>query len=267
MSKVETATYTTPLRREAAILMLSPLLRSDIIKDPECDGLADFEKMLLEGFGGVVVFKHFSLKDPPLILKEIASLSKVVRRRNIIAPTSSHQVLPGEMAVTNVLGIRIDIIVTENTVKKAVRQGKPVPKLGEGNEQFIRDAVEIVRQGGILFIAPEGERKPNLKPYYERAEGQTPKRPVGFFLAAARGSNVENIAFLFVDLRLSGREDYWGKSSFNALDKYEVRIGRALTLRQVMEIAGKAGDVDEKVIFPEMQRTAAIQKPLRDRGS
>lgn len=261
MSKVETATYPTPLRREVARLMLSPFLRSDIIKDPECDGLADFEKMLLEGFGGVVVFKHFSLKDPPLILKEIASLSEVVRGRHIIVPTSSHQVWRGEVRLARMLGIQLNKIVTENTVKKAVRKGKPEPKLGEGNTQFLRDAVGIISEGGILFIAPEGERKPNLKPYYERAQDQTPKRPMGFFVTAARRSNVENIAFLFVDLRLTGRENYWGKNSFNPLNKYEVRIGRALTLRQVMETAGKIGDVDEKVIFPEMQRTAAIQRP------
>lgn len=211
MSKVETAIYPTPLRREVARIMLSPFLRSDIIKDPECDGLADFEKMLLEGFGGVVVFKHFSHKDPPLILKEIASLSKVVRRRNMIAPTSSHHVWPGEITLANMLGIKLDKIVTENTVKRAVRKGKPEPKLGEGNIEFLRDAVKVVSEGGTLFIAPEGERRPDLIPYYERAQDQTPKRSMGFFITAARRSNVESIAFLFVDLRLAGRENYWGK--------------------------------------------------------
>lgn len=263
MRNVETAiSHRVPrLRREATIFMLSPLLRTDVVKDPECDGLADFEKMLLEGFGGVVIFKHFSLKDPPLILREIGYLSRAVRRRAIIVPASAHQVLPGEVAAAGMLGIKLDKIVTENTVKKEIKRGRPEPHLGEGNEQFIRDAVKIVSEGGILFIAPEGERRPDLKPYYERGADQTPKRPVGFFVAAAKRSSVENIAFLFVDLRLAGKENYWGKSSFNPLNKYEVRIGRALTLAQVMETAGKITHVDEKVIFPEMQRTAAIPRP------
>ena len=255
MSKVERVAYPTLLGREAARIMLSPFLRSDIIKDPECDGLADFEKMLLEGFGGVVVFKHFSLKDPPLILKEIASLSKVVKRRNIIAPTSSHQVLPGEMAVTNALGIKVDKIVTENTVRKAIRQGKPAPTLNEGSAEFVREAIDYLRRGQLVVIAPEGERRDNLEPYA--------KPTIGLLAAGARRRGVNNIAFLFVDLRLAGREEnYWGKKGFNLLNRYETRIGRALTLDQVMEMAGGEFDnVDSDVILPEMQRTAAIQRP------
>ena len=236
------------------MFMLWPFLRSDAIKDPECDGLADFEKMLLEGFGGVVIFKHFSLKDPPLILREIASLSKVVRGRTIIAPTSAHQVLPGEVAAAGMLGIKLDKIVTRNTVEDARRKGKPEPVLNEGAAQFILDALDTVSRGGILFIAPEAERRDNLEPYKSRT--------IGTLLVAARRKAVNNIAFLFVDLRLDGREEnYWGKSWFNPLNKYEVRIGRALTLPQVMETAGKIAHVDEKVIFPEMQRTAAIPTP------
>ena len=255
MSKVETAAYPTPLRREVARIILSPFLRSDVIKDPQFDGLADFEKMLLEGFGGVVVFKHFSLKDPPLILKEIASLSRVARRRNIIAPTSSHQVLPGEMAVTNALGIRVDKIVTENTVKKAVRQGKPAPILNEGSAEFVREAVDYLRRGQLVVIAPEGERRDNLEPYT--------KPTIGLLVAGARRGGVNNIAFLFVDLRLAGREEnHWGKKGLNLLNRYETRIGRALTLNQVMEMAGgKFSNVDSDVILPEMRRTAAIQRP------
>lgn len=253
MNKVEI--YPTPLRREAAILMLSPLLRSDVIKDPECDGLADFERMLLEGFGGVVVFKHFSLKDPPLILKEIGSLSEVVRRRKIIVPTSSHQVLPGEMTLANTLGIRIDKIVTRNTIEDARRKGKPEPILNEGAAEFTLGALDTVNRGGILFIAPEAERRNNLKPYEART--------IGTLMASAKRRGVNNIAFLFIDLRLAGREEnYWGKKGVNLLNRYVTRIGRALTLDQVMKMAGgKFSNVDSDVILPEMRRTAAIQRP------
>lgn len=257
MSKVETATYPTPWRREVARIILSPFLRSDIIKDSEYDGLSDFENLIESGFGGIVLLKHFSLKDPPQSLKDIAGSSRVLINRQIESANAAHQIYPGVRWLGDILGIHIHPIVTRNTVDRARGKGKPEPRLNEGTVEFTTKALSILSHGGLLFLAPEAERKTNLEPYETRT--------IGTFLAAAKRSGVDNIAFLFIDLRLAGKEEgYWSKKGFNLLSKYEVRIGRARTLEQIMEAAGrKLGDVDRLAILPEMQRTAAIQRPRR----
>lgn len=255
MGKSETAIYPTPWRREAARVIFSPFLRSDIIHDPEYNGISDFENLIENGFGGIILLKHFSLKDPPQSVKDIAISSHVLIKRKIESANAAHQIYPGVRFIGKLLGVEIHPIVTSNTIARARKKGKPEPKLNEGSAEFTIKALGTLSRGGLLFLTPEAERRNNLEPYKTRT--------IGTLLAAAKRLGVENIAFLFIDLRLSGREEnYWGKKGSNLLNRYETRIGRAMTLDQVMEIAGgKLGNVDSDVILPEMQRTAAIPRP------
>lgn len=256
MSQAEVKRPFTPFLREGVKRVLSPLFRSEVITGEE-GGIEKFEGLLLEGYGGIILLKHFSLKDPPQIVADTVIASKVMVRREVLTPTARHQVYPFVQRFASILEIKIDPIVTDNTIKRAKEKGKTPPQPNEGLKEFTSDATDLLRRGGILYIAPEGERRSNLEEY--------PNRTIGTLLATLKRVGATNVAFLFVDLRLAGRKnDYWNKKWFNLLNKYEVRIGRTLTFDQVMEMAGgKFGNVDNHVIFPEMMRTAAIPMPNR----
>ncbi len=254
----ETKPDTHILRRRATKAVLGSLLfRSEIITGQQSNGFADFENKILGGYGGIIVLKHFSLKDPPQVIKDIIFSSPILIEREVLAPNALHQIYPGVMLIGRILGIKIDPIVTENTVTKARERGKAViPELNEGSKEFVRDAIDYLKRGQLVVIAPEGERRNNLEPYG--------KNSIGALLGAARLAKA-NVALLTVDLRVAGAgEGYWNRSRFNPLAKYEVRIGRCLTGGEVLSMAnGRWRDIDEKVILPEMRRTAAIEKPNR----
>ncbi|MBI4091824.1 MAG: hypothetical protein HY427_01315 [Candidatus Levybacteria bacterium] len=255
MSSAEVRPF-TPLLREVAKQLTSPFLRSEVITSEE-DGMKESEQLLLEGYGGIILLRHFSLKDPFQIIRDTLA-NKALIRKEALTPMALHQVYPLLKGVAGMLEIKIDPIVTNNTVRRFKEKGKTPPGPNEGLRGFTADAIGVLRRGGILYIAPEGERKDHLEQYSNRA--------IGTLLVALKRSGLSNVAFLFVDLRLAGREEnYWGKKGLNLLNRYETRIGRALTLDQVMEMAGgRFGNVDSDVILPEMQRTAAISRPSRD---
>lgn len=253
MGPVEARRPFTPLLRRAAEKLTSPFLRSEVITSEVC-GMEKFEQLLLEGYGGIILLKHFSLKDPVQIIRDTLR-NKALIRREALTPVATHQVYPLLKSVAGMLDIKIDPIVTDNTVRRFREKGRASPGLNEGLRDFTADAIGMLRRGAILYMAPEGERRDHLEEYSNR--------PMGTLLAALKRAGLSNVIFLFVDTRLAGREEnYWGKRGLNLLDRYETRIGRALTLDEVMEMAGgKFGNVDSDVILPEMRRTAAIQRP------
>lgn len=233
------------------------LFRSERIRESEENGLARFEeKVDKEGYGGIVVLKHFSLKDPPQALKDIVFGSSVLRGKEVVVPAARHQVYPGLRQFARLFGVTIDPIVTERTVERAIEKEKPIPKIDEGRDQFVKDALDHLKRGQLVALAPEGTRRPNLEPY--------PKSSIGSLLGAARLAKAK-VAVLFVDFRVAGQEEgYWDRSGFNPLKKYEARIGRCLTAEEMLQMAnGSFKQIDEGVVLPEMRRAAAIVKPSK----
>ena len=246
-----------PFARDVARIALSPVLRSEIITEPGENGMFRFEGMILEGYGGVIILKHFSLKDPPQVIKDIVVSSDALIQREVLAPNALHQIYPGVRPFARMLGVKIDPIVTKNTVTRAQERGKAViPELNEGSKEFVRDAVDYLKRGQLVVIAPEGERRNNLESYGNNS--------IGTLLGTARLARA-NVALLTLDLRVAGvRAGYWDRSWPNLLAKYEVRIGRCLTGDEIISMAnGRLRDIDEKVILPEMRRTAAIARLSR----
>lgn len=256
--------------RETVMGTMSPLLQSEIINRPGEDGLFDFENFLLGGFGGVVIVKHFSLRDPLQTIKDILVASDIIRQREILAALARHRANVVAMLPSKLIDLKVRTIVTQNSLDDAVKKSiYPLPKLNEGVPVYIRDALEVISNGGVVPVAPEGERRDNLELYAPSSLHRTKKerenhkiRTIGTMLAWAQRLGVENIAFLFVDLRVSGKDrGYWESGWFNLGHKYEIRIGRVLTSKQIMEMAdGNIRLVDRDVIHHEMLSTALIAK-------
>lgn len=242
------------IRRKVVVGTLGPtLFRSETLVEPETNGFADFESKVAEGYGGIIVFKHFSLKDPAQVFKPIFS-SPVLREKEFVIPSAIHQTYPGMVGFSALVGVKIDRVVTKRSVEKALEKGKPAPVLNEGSEEFVRDAIDYLKRGQLVVVAPEATRKNTLETYGTNS--------VGTLLGAARLARAK-VAVICLDMRLAGRkEGYWDKSGPNLLNKYELRFGRMLTGDEIIAMAGnKYRDVDEKVIVTEMQRTAAIPRP------
>jgi len=241
------------IRGATRALTGSTVFRSERIIEPGTNGLSDFEEKISEGYGGVIIMKHFSLKDPPQAIRDIVFSTPTLIRKRVLAPNAQHQIYPGVKMMGRIMGVKIAPIVTENTVKKALKRGKPTPTLNEGSVEFVREAVDYLRQGQLVVIAPEGERRDNLEPYT--------KPTIGLLVAGAQRDGVNEIMFLTVDLRVAGSD--YSRRGFNLLSRYEVRVGRALSLDQMMELAGGSLRKIDSAVLEEMRQTAAIPKPNR----
>src|SRR4029078_4724124 len=139
--------------------------------------------------------------------------SPVLRGKEMVVPNAEHQIYPGVPLAGRLLGIKIDPIVTERTVERALEKGKPAPVLDTGKDEFVKDALDFLKRGQLVAIAPEGTRKTNLEPY--------PKNSIGSLIGASKLARAK-VAVLFVDLRVAGKEEgYWDRKGFNPLKKYE----------------------------------------------
>lgn len=245
------------LRRQAARWLGSRILPSEVVRESERNGLSEFEHKIEEGYGGIVIFRHFSLRDPFQVVQDVIFSSPVLKERKVLFPKAEHQVYPGLSQLGRFFGIEIAPIVTGNTVEHAREKSRLEPRLNGGLSQFKSKAVDLLRKGGIVAIAPEGERRKTLAPYEKHA--------IGLLLLALERARVENVVLTCIDLRLASKNGCRTKRGLNLFNQYQVRVGQAFTMQDILktaEVIGvKAFRMVDEIIFAEMQRTAQLPKP------
>lgn len=223
----------------------TPFFRSEIV-NPE--RLEAAREILRKDMGLCIVANHFSQRETVLIY-QIPFGDQELRERPVVAPLAEHQKLFFMDPLSDDLGLSVKYIITEETVRRAKKKGKPIPTKKEQLEreiEFMKDALEILSRGGILILFPQATRRETL---------YSPDNPrtVGLLMAKAKRSNVRlGVLFVGVDLA-KAVEDYSKVRGFNFFKKYKLTIGNTLTDEELLtQAGGKLGKVDE-IVYKELE--------------
>ena len=244
MTKIETGN-TDVLRwgaRKFAVLTLSSFLRAETTD--EYHSFDKAKKILKEGNGLIIVINHFSQKDPFQAIREIF-YHRVTDSKKLIAPNAYHM----DHKVLHYLAPALDVtrkmIVTRNTVDEGKNNGL---ELNYGKKEYYADSINLLRKGGILLLAPQATRMPNL--------GQPHNRAAGGILKFARESECTNFAFLFMGIGIKGIDDYSTEKirGLNLFKKYTVNIGSCLTSKEILKKVGGNFSNVEGIIYEELRK-------------
>ena len=242
MTRIETGN-TDVLRygaRKLAVLVLSPFLRAEVTDEHRSFDKA--KKILKEGNGLIVVINHFSKKDPFQAIREIFC-HRVTDSKKLIAPIAYHMDHEVLHYLAPALDVTRKLIVTRNTVDEGKNNGL---ELNCGKKEYYADSIKLLRKGGIILLAPQATRMPNL--------GQPHNRAAGGILKFAQESEFTNFAFLFMGIGIKGIDDYSTEKirGFNLSKKYTVNIGSCLTSTEILKKAGGNFRNVEAVIYEEL---------------
>lgn len=201
------------------------------------------KELLRAGNGLIVVINHFSIKDPPLAANEVFHHREMGNKR-LIAPIAYHMDSPWYHSLGKLIGFSLAPIVTENTVRVGKNGGLAQ---GEGTNSYVAKSLDLLRDGGVVILAPQGSRKGHL--------GQ-PERTVSMLMLTAKRKKIENISLLFLGFGIRGVDDYSDKKvrGFNPFKKYDINVGACLTKEELIgKAAGDFRNVD-KVVFEELRK-------------
>jgi len=229
------------LAREA-VLFVTPVVFPDYVETIP-GSLARSEQLLREGNGLVVVINHFSKRDPVNALSALMRLSPEFKNRRVLAPIAHHQHTPMRESFTQALGVDLRPIVNHDTVAKG-RQGKL--RRGHGLRQYLDDGIDLLSQGGILLIAPQGGRRASLQ---ERDEGS-----MDLMVRRLAQQDVANVAFMFVGLGIAGEQDYnqdrVGK--YNVGKLYKIVVGPTISLPEISEKTAAADISVDELVYQQL---------------
>jgi len=223
-------------------------------------GLTDFENHLLAGKGGIILLNHFSLRDFVEIAR-FAFKSGVVANSRFLAPIAYHQYVKNRH-FARLAGIELAPLVTPDTIDYFIKhkndQQLAFARSSRGIffRRYLEAAKEILGQGGVVAIAPQGGRSQSLG---ETAIG----RPVE---ASLKASGDNGVIILPVGIGIRGVTDYSTKKikGFNFGRTYQLKVGQAVTREELIEISGGEKGVDQKVI--ELLRKLVPEEYLEPRS-
>lgn len=231
----------TEIKRAAIKKALAGPLRKETIPTLS-SGMKRAELLNQDGYGIIVVFPHFSLRDPFQVLNEIFSNS-TLSKRPITVPIAFHQNYPGLIKAGRQFSIDNRLIVTKETILKGKNKGK---KLGEGLAEFTSRAVSTLEEGGVVIVAPQGGRKPLL--------GEPESPTIGTLIAQTDRKKVHNVALVSIGLGIKDQNDYSKEKvgKFNLFKKYTVAVGNTYTKSELKVLAeGDTRKIDN-VVFSEL---------------
>ncbi len=136
--------------------------------------------------------------------------------------------------------------------KQAVSAAKAEIKEQEGKlmHKFFGEACNNLKRGGVVFMAPQATRSPELK---------VSKRTLGTFLRTAienKGVDPEKTAILFLGHEIKGVTDYAQKGlrGFNMGKTFIMRPGPCYTLNEALEASGGIKTLDRWAIEQVLAR-------------
>lgn len=191
-------------------------------------------RLLEQGHGVLIVINHFSRRDPVQVLALLMG-DRVVSDRPFLAPVAFHQQSRLVQTLADSFVLQLAPVVTGHT-RRRMKEKAPQES---GLERYLASAVESLRTGGVVLLAPQGRRRALL--------GAPPfGRPMELLLGAALDAGLERVALLFMGLSIPGTTTYDRRvvGGLNLFRQYEARYGMPVTLRQALEEAGGREGLD-----------------------
>lgn len=227
-----------PMRRRKIATLIARTVLPHEMQGSYKDAFARAGELREEGFGGIAYFPHPD-KSGPVHAWTVLMMEGNTDEVAINFPIAKHQELPGLLGAIGLVGVQADLVTTRNTLKRLIAKKKAgeevhIPTREETareHEIYLARSAETLGMGGIVFLAPSGER--------EVPQGRFRYSPMSQLVHAALKEGHDKIYFLpmgigekgLVEYRISGMR--WFKTA-------EVRIDECLTLQEVdTEVANK----------------------------
>ncbi len=212
------------------------ILRYPLLKTQEsADNLGGLERLcefIAQGKGGIVVETHFSTSDPLWALDSVmVNQAKDVKAS---APIAKHHAFFGLLPFAKSIGVRAIKVTTPETKRLADEKGENNLRRGNGTLEYMNEAAETVKDGGIVVIATNAHRKSQLT--FDES-GVVTRLIKGLH---ERGISLSDAWIHFVSFEMNGIQDYENKKvrGLNFFKKHKVNHGETLTVSELLLKAG-----------------------------
>lgn len=191
--------------------------------------LARMANMSREGLGFMVASNHFCRDDFKRTLAVLLGQDALAKKRVAIA-LGLHE-FDTYAPFAQAAGIDVFPVTTQGTINTL---GPKAPPLGTGMEEFMGAAVETLKQGNLVILAPQGGRRSRMS----RSEG----RIIQTLFGDAEDEGVE-FGVLFSGIGIKGRGDYTNRD-YHYGEVFILRFARVYT--QTGLIAAIDGNSDSQ---------------------
>ncbi|MDT8304433.1 MAG: hypothetical protein RRC07_00745 [Anaerolineae bacterium] len=225
------------LLRWAGASLASLVLRCRLVDEE--GGWVRAESLLSQGYGLIALMNHFSVRDAPQALALLAR-SRVMRRQPYIAPAASHQLAANEGLVrffTALFAIELCPVITPFRGSGSANPGE----IRANNDAYRSRTAAVLQEGGIMLLAPQARRSPQL--------GTPRGRPVGKLLEHFSPGGENRVALLFIGFGIPGVSDYAREQvgGLNLAMRYEARIGATVTVAEALQAQPDVDEIDNWV--------------------
>lgn len=212
-----------------------------VIKEHE-SAIAKAERLMRdENYGLIVMFNHWSKRDPEELMKDLGRLNPYFNTVEHSSPAGKHQWGPHVRLVGNYLAVATDPVVTFDTAMRWRRQKPPrlvdKEEAKEEYEAFRKTAADTLALGGIVFVAPQAGRKDHMTEF----KGD----PIGEIVKRARAQGFDKIAILPIGVGDDNVTKY-EVSKYNRGHTYTLTIGECVTVNEVEDNIAKRNIKIEK---------------------
>ncbi len=212
--------------------------------------------MSREGYGVIVAFTHFSLRNSVDIMEFVAEQPSLGGKK-VDSSMARHFydlfrfLLINRLA--NVAGIDLHPVVTKDTLGR--KRYKKL-RLGAGMKKYLEAGREALQNGGVVPIALQTGRRKSL--YEEKPE----KSLSTIMKFTTRHTGFKKYAVLFVGLEHPGVEDYSKEiKKINWKETYRLNIGAAFTAEEIFQVAGEDIDAWAYKQFEALVSPAYLRSP------
>lgn len=217
----------------------------------EYHSLDSINSLSIGGLGFVVTSNHFCRDDFQRTLAVLLKQGSLERKRVAIA-LGVHEFDTYEpFAIA--AGIDVFPVTTQGTIDVL---GNKTEALGTGMEEFMVGAVEALRQGNLVIMAPQGGRRPRLS----RSEGKILQTLFG----DTEDAGVE-FGIIFTGIGIDGEGDYCNRN-YHYGERFILRFSRAYrdkTLIAAIEGYDESQKVRKVDAFWEAQTRLLVPEPYR----
>lgn len=228
-----------------------------------------------DGYGIIVNYNHYSYRDPIDVMSTLLSLGEGFSDAQYLSPLAMHQTGPHLSLMSSLTDIPLSVIVTNDTVTKGKNIIEPTyldkakaifdrsrdiqPQVvaeNHGLREYIDQGAQVLADGGIVFVAPQGGRRNQL--------GEPAGRANDFLITSAKRKGAEKIAIWIMGMTLDGQSTYDSRTAkYNVGKKAKIEFGIPVTIDEIRNLArentpdGERISIDQQV-FREFRQLLPV---------
>src|SRR4030042_3370159 len=195
--RVEVSPFTTLLRKGTVIASKKLPYPCEVTATPD-NGLERARKLLEEDYALAILWNHISKRDGPALIVRIIFDHGPLNKRKVLVPIAYHQHGRITQMLATATNAELVPIVNRETIRKGKAKGK---QLGYGKLKYAHEAIAILKQRGVVVLAPQGTRGD-----FSQNEHEIGKN-LEFLFTLTDHEHFDKFALLFVGINIENPEN------------------------------------------------------------